>query len=130
MSVKKYGAMLNALIGLIDKKHVLSSRVVARGGLVTTLCLMSFKNEVGARSTVPEEGFTNKLFSENLGVLIEVKKKDKNFVQKTLERNNISCDIIGETTKEKTVRVNKKVSLQIKEIKNGWETSLRKKLLS
>ena len=130
LSVKKYGAMLNALIDLIDKKHVLSSRVVTRGGLVTTLCLMSFKNEVGARSTVPEEGFTNKLFSENLGVLIEVKKKDKNFVQKTLERNNISCDIIGETTKEKTVRVNKKVSLQIKEIKNGWETSLRKKLLS
>ena len=51
-------------------------------------------------------------------------------IQKTLERNNVSCDIIGETTKEKTVRVNKKVSLQIKEIKNGWETSLRKKLLS
>ena len=129
-SVKKYSAMLNALIELIDKKLVLSSRVVARGGLGTTLCLMSFKNRVGVVSKVPEEEFANKLFSENLGIVIEANKKDKAVIQKTLETNNIPYDIIGQTVKEKTITVNKKISLKIKEIKNDWEGSLREKLLS
>jgi len=128
--VKKYSAMLNALIELIDKKLVLSSRVVARGGLGTTLCLMSFKNRVGVVSKVPEEEFANKLFSENLGIVIEANKKDKAVIQKTLETNNIPYDIIGQTVKEKTITVNKKISLKIKEIKNDWEGSLREKLLS
>ena len=92
-SVKKYSAMLNALIELIDKKLVLSSRVVARGGLGTTLCLMSFKNRVGVVSKVPEEEFANKLFSENLGIVIEANKKDKAVIQKTLETNNIPYDL-------------------------------------
>ena len=129
-SVKKYSAMLNALIELIDKKLVLSSRVVARGGLGTTLCLMSFKNRVGVVSKVPEEEFANKLFSENLGIVIEANKKAKAVIQKTLETNNIPYDIIGQTVKEKTITVNKKISLKIKEIKNDWEGSLREKLLS
>ena len=129
-SVKKYSAMLNALIELIDKKLVLSSRVVARGGLGTTLCLMSFKNRVGVVSKVPEEELANKLFSENLGIVIEANKKDKAVIQKTLETNNIPYDIIGQTVKEKTITVNKKISLKIKEIKNDWEGSLREKLLS
>ena len=129
-SVKKYSAMLNALIELIDKKLVLSSRVVARGGLGTTLCLKSFKNRVGVVSKVPEEEFANKLFSENLGIVIEANKKDKAVIQKTLETNNIPYDIIGQTVKEKTITVNKKISLKIKEIKNDWEGSLREKLLS
>jgi len=129
-SVKKYSAMLNALIDLIDKKVVLSSRVVTRGGLGAALCLMSFKNKIGVVSKVPEEGFANKLFSENLGVVVEVNKKDRLGVQKTLETNSISYDIIGTTVKEKTIMINKKISLKIEEIKNDWESSLREKLLS
>ena len=122
--------MLNALIDLIDKKVVLSSRVVTRGGLGAALCLMSFKNKIGVVSKVPKEGFANKLFSENLGVLVEVNKKDRLGVQKTLESNSISYDIIGTTVKEKTIMINKKISLKIEEIKNDWESSLREKLLS
>ena len=129
-SVKKYSAMLNALIDLIDKKVVLSSRVVTRGGLGAALCLMSFKNKIGVVSKVPEEGFANKLFSENLGVVVEANKKDRLGVQKTLETNSISYDIIGTTVKEKTIMINKKISLKIEEIKNDWESSLREKLLS
>ena len=67
--------MLNVLIGLIDKQFVLSSRVVTRGGLGVALCLMSFKNEVGIISNVPKERFSNKLFSENLGIIVEINKK-------------------------------------------------------
>ena len=129
-SVQKYSRMLNVLIGLIDKQFVLSSRVVTRGGLGVALCLMSFKNEVGVISNVPKERFSNKLFSENLGIIVEINKKDVGSVQKTLEKNNIPYDIIGETVKEKTITINKKINLNIKKVKNEWETSLRKKLLS
>ena len=73
---------------------------------------MSFKNKIGVVSKVPEEGFANKLFSENLGVLVEVNKKDRPGVQKTLETNSISYDIIGTTVKEKTIMINKKISVQ------------------
>ena len=82
------------------------------------------------KSIFPEEEFANKLFSENLGIVIEANKKDKAVIQKTLETNNIPYDIIGQTVKEKTITVNKKISLKIKEIKNDWEGSLREKLLS
>ena len=122
--------MLNALIKLIDKRVVLSSRVVTRGGLGTALCLMSFKNKVGVVSKIPEEGFANKLFSENLGVVIEANKKDRLGVQKILETNSIAYDIIGATVAEKTITINKKINLNIEEIKNDWEGSLRAKLLS
>ena len=91
---------------------------------------MSFKNEVGIISNVPKERFSNKLFSENLGIIVEINKKDVGSVQKTLEKNNIPYDIIGETVKEKTITINKKINLNIKKVKNEWETSLRKKLLS
>ena len=129
-SVKKYGAMLNVLIELIDKNAVLSSRVVTRGGLGVALCLMSFKNEVGVVSKIPDDGFSEKLFSENLGIVIETNKEDKGFVQKTVETNNIPYDIIGSTVKEKTITINKKINLHIEEIKNKWEGALREKLLS
>ena len=129
-SVKKYGAMLNVLIELIDKNAVLSSRVVTRGGLGVALCLMSFKNEVGVVSKIPDDGFSEKLFSENLGIVIEINKEDKGFVQKTVETNNIPYDIIGSTVKEKTIAINKKINLHIEEIKNKWEGALREKLLS
>ena len=129
-SVKKYSKMLNVLIELIDKQLVLSSRVVARGGLGTALCLMSFKNEIGVVSKVPDERLSNKLFSENLGLIIETSKKNRGLIQKTVERKNVPCDIIGETVKEKTITINKKINLNIKEVKSGWQSSLRKKLLS
>ena len=122
--------MLNVLIELIDKNAVLSSRVVTRGGLGVALCLMSFKNEVGVVSKIPDDGFSEKLFSENLGIVIEINKEDKGFVQKIVETNNIPYDIIGSTVKEKTITINKKINLHIEEIKNKWEGALREKLLS
>ena len=62
--------------------------------------------------------------------MVEANKKDRLGVQKTLETNSISYDIIGTTVKEKTIMINKKISLKIEEIKNDWESSLREKLLS
>jgi hypothetical protein len=66
-----------------------------------------------------------------LGIIVENKQKKMLApFKKTLEKNNIPYDIIGETVKEKTITINKKINLNIKKVKKEWETSLRKKLLS
>jgi phosphoribosylformylglycinamidine synthase len=129
-SVTEYSKMLNTLMELINNKAVLSSRVVTGGGLVIALSKMSFMNEVGILSTVGEESFSEKLFNESLSIVVQINNRDVGAAQKTLETNNIPFDIIGITTPEKTIKINDRVNLLIKDAKNIWENSLRKKLLS
>ena len=129
-SVTEYSKMLNTLMELINNKAVLSSRVVTRGGLVIALSKMSFMNEVGILSTISEESFSEKLFNESLSIVVQINNGAVGAAQKTLETNNIPFDIIGITTPEKTIKINDRVSLLIKDAKNIWENSLRKKLLS
>lgn len=129
-SVTEYSKMLNTLMELINNKAVLSSRVVTRGGLIIALSKMSFMNEVGILSTISEESFSEKLFNESLSIVVQINNGAVGAAQKTLETNNIPFDIIGITTPEKTIKINDRVSLLIKDAKNIWENSLRKKLLS
>ena len=129
-SVTEYNKMLNALLKLVNNKAVLSSRVVTRGGLAIALAKMSFMNEVGILSTMGAGSFSEKLFNESLSIVVQINNKDIEATQKTLETNNIPFDIIGITTSEKTIKINDKVNLLIKDAKNIWENSLRKKLLS
>ena len=129
-SVTKYNKMLNALAALIGKKTVLSSRVVTRGGLAVALAKMSFTNEVGVLSTISKDFFSEKIFNESLSVVVQVSNKNLGAAQKTLETNNIPFDIIGITMSEKRIKINDKINLLIKNAKNIWENSLRKKLLS
>ena len=129
-SVTEYSKMLNTLMELINNKAVLSSRVVTRGGLIIALSKMSFMNEVGILSTISEESFSEKLFNESLSIVVQINNGGVGAAQKTLETNNIPFDIIGITTPEKTIKINDRVNLLIKDAKNIWENSLRKKLLS
>ena len=129
-SVTEYNKMLNALLKLVNNKAILSSRVVTRGGLAVALAKMSFMNEVGILSTIGAGSFSEKLFNESLSIVVQINNKDIEATQKTLETNNIPFDIIGITTSEKTIKINDKVNLLIKDAKNIWENSLRKKLLS
>ena len=129
-SVTEYSKMLNTLMELINNKAVLSSRVVTRGGLIIALSKMSFMNEVGILSTISEESFSEKLFNESLSIVVQINNGAVGAAQKTLETNNIPFDIIGITTPEKTIKINDRVNLLIKDAKNIWENSLRKKLLS
>ena len=65
-----------------------------------------------------------------MSVVVQVSNKNLGAAQKTLETNNIPFNIIGITTRKKTIKINDKINLLIKDAKNIWEDSLRKKLLS
>ena len=129
-SNKDYSALLNNIIDLGAENLILSSRVVTRGGLAVSLCKMSFHNSIGITANVGEKTFDIDLFNENLSIIIEVDNKNVAEAQKTLETNSIPFDIIGATSSKETIMINNKVNLSIKEAKNVWDTSLRKKLLS
>ena len=129
-SNKQFSQMLNGLIGLGSQELILSSRVVARGGLAVSLCKMSFQNNIGINARLGSDKFAERLFNENLSILIEVHDADAKNVEKILEKKDIPFDIIGTTCSEKTIAINDRVSLSINEAKNVWENSLREKLLS
>jgi phosphoribosylformylglycinamidine synthase len=129
-SNKQFSQMLNGLIGLGSQELILSSRVVARGGLAVSLCKMSFQNNIGINAHLGSDKFAERLFNENLSILIEVHDADAKNVEKILEKKDIPFDIIGTTCSEKTIAINDRVSLSINEAKNVWENSLREKLLS
>ena len=129
-SNKQFSQMLNGLIGLGSQELILSSRVVTRGGLAVSLCKMSFQNNIGINAHLGSDKFAERLFNENLSILIEVHDADAKNVEKILEKKDIPFDIIGTTCSEKTIAINDRVSLSINEAKNVWENSLREKLLS
>jgi phosphoribosylformylglycinamidine synthase len=91
---------------------------------------MAFQNNVGANISLGKGVLAERLFSENLSVLVEIDNADAKDVEKRLETKNIPFDIIGATCSEKTVTINDKVGLSINKAKNVWENSLREKLLS
>ena len=129
-SNKQFSMLLNSLIGLESRELILSSRVVTRGGLAVSLCKMSFQNNIGVNVHLAKEKLSERLFNENLSILLEVHDADARNVEKILEKKDIPFDIIGSTCTEKTITINDKISLSINETKNVWEHSLREKLLS
>ena len=129
-SNNEYNQILNGLIHLNSQELILSSKVVTRGGLAVSLCKMSFRNNVGVNVHLENKEFAERLFNENLSILLEVQSDDANAVQKILEKKDIPFDIIGSTCSEKTITINDKVNLSINEANNIWGNSLRGKLLS
>ena len=129
-SNNEYNQILNGLIHLNSQELILSSKVVTRGGLAVSLCKMSFRNNVGVNVHLENKEFAERLFNENLSILLEVQSDDANAVQKVLEKKDIPFDIIGSTCSEKTITINDKVNLSINEANNIWGNSLRGKLLS
>ena len=95
-----------------------------------SLCKMSFRNNVGVNVHLENKEFAERLFNENLSILLEVQSDDAKAVQKILEKKHIPFDIIGSTCSEKTITINDKVNLSINEANNIWGNSLRGKLLS
>ena len=87
-------------------------------------------NNIGINVHLAKEKFPERLFNENLSILIEVHDADARSVEKILEKKDIPFDIIGSTCIEKTITINDSVSLSVNEAKNVWEHSLREKLLS
>lgn len=104
-----FASAFNTIQELIEKDLILAGHDISAGGMITALLEMNFGNPEGGLEInldkIAEKDIIKILFSENPGVLIQV--KDKNSVEKILQNNGIGFSKIGRPCKERHILVKK-----------------------
>lgn len=99
----------NAVQELVSKGLILAGHDISAGGMITTLLEMCFANVEGGLEVeldqLVEDDLIKVLFSENPGVLIQV--KDRKAVDKILMDAGIGFLPIAKTTKERHILIHK-----------------------
>lgn len=114
----------NTIQQLIIDNEILSGHDIGSGGLVTSLLEMTFANENGGLEInfdSIDESLVNILFSENPGLIIQVKENSN--VEEILTQNNINYKIIGKTIDERVIEINKdgkSLTLNIEKYRDAW----------
>ena len=104
-----FASAFNAIQELIGKDLILAGHDISAGGMITALLEMNFGNTEGGLEVnldkIAEKDIIKILFSENPGVLIQV--KDKNAVEKVLQNSGIGFSKIGRPCNERHILVKK-----------------------
>ncbi|NPA36808.1 MAG: phosphoribosylformylglycinamidine synthase, partial [Chlorobi bacterium] len=110
---------------LIKKGLVLAGHDVSAGGLVTTLLEMNFPNTNFGMdidlSGVAEKDLVKLLFSENPGVVLQV--KDIEAVSEVLKAAGVDFNVIGSPVEGRTLTIAKdeqKLTLNLDELRDVW----------
>lgn len=94
--------IFNAIQKLIENKLILSGHDISDGGLITSLCEMSFAGNCGMHISLNnKKNIIEKLFSEELGLLFEVSNENTIEVINFLETYDIIDPIIGHSVVNK-----------------------------
>jgi len=120
-----FAKAFNTVQELIEKELILAGHDISSGGLITTLLEMCFPNSQGGLAIdltgLNEKDTVKALFSENPGIIIQVKVKDK--VKDILANNNIKYNIIGKPAGQRTVNVingEDNYSFDIDQLRDLW----------
>ena len=90
---------------------------------------MTFENNIGCSVNISGKLSVEKLlFSETGGVIIEVIDSNVDAIKNIFQNYNLGIDLIGETTKEKYIKINDKIDLNTEEAKKLWLSGLRDKI--
>ena len=115
----------NTVQDLIKKGFVLSGHDISAGGMLTTLLEMTFSNTEGGitvdLSALEEKDTVKLLFSQNPGIIIQV--KDEDLVAETLLENGISYFSIGHPVHERKLFIknsSRKLELDIDRLRDKW----------
>ena len=118
----------NTVQELIAKDLVLAGHDISAGGMITALLEMCFGNIEGGLNInldkIKEKDLIKILFSENPGILIQV--RDKKEVEKLLKEKGIAFARIGKTDKERHILINKdgiQYHLGIDYMRDVWYSS-------
>jgi phosphoribosylformylglycinamidine synthase len=119
----------NAVQALIAEGVVLAGHDRSDGGLITTLLEMAFAGDCGIEVDVPPagQGVLAALFSEELGLVLEVEAADVPRATRILADAAVPCAVIGRTVPEKRVRVSVDGSVALDagmpELRDLWEAT-------
>ncbi|KAF9606409.1 hypothetical protein IFM89_025098 [Coptis chinensis] len=108
--------------GLISAGHDISD-----GGLIVSILEMAFAGNCGVCLDLNSQGGSlfHVLFSEELGLILEVSKKNLDTVKGKLHAVGISTEVIGKVTKSPTIELRVNGAVQMKEetsdLRDMWE---------
>ncbi|XP_071692127.1 probable phosphoribosylformylglycinamidine synthase, chloroplastic/mitochondrial [Rutidosis leptorrhynchoides] len=99
---------------LITDDLISAGHDISDGGLIVTVLEMAFAGNCGAQITLNSNGKSifETLYSEELGLVLEISKLNLNKVTEILKNRNVFADIIGKVTDEP------KIGLQIDGLKH------------
>lgn len=104
-----FAEAFNAVQELINKGLVLAGHDISAGGMITTLLEMNFANTTGGLEVnldkIAEKEIIKILFSENPGILIQV--KDKKAVESIFEKHGVAFLKIAKPVSERHILVSK-----------------------
>ena len=116
-----------AIQALVESKLLLSGHDISAGGLITTLLESCFPNREGGLninlSSLKEEDNIKLLFSENSGVIIQVKEENREQVECKLASNSVSFYNIGKYQAEHKLNIkstNLSLELDIVKYRDIW----------
>jgi len=117
--------VFNTIQDLIQKEKILSGHDISAGGMLTTLLEMCFSNTTGGitvnLSALNENDTIKILFSQNPGIIIQVKDEDE--IAEILLENGISYYSIGHPVEERTLFVtnnNDTIKFDIDHLRDKW----------
>jgi phosphoribosylformylglycinamidine synthase len=126
----------NAIQELIAVRLVTAGHDRSDGGLITTLLEMAFAGNCGidvALSAEPGTDAISRLFSEELGLVLEVDEADVETAVEVFGAAEVPCQVIGRTVIEPEVRIavngREVLSADMRDLRDLWEaTSFRLEL--
>ena len=120
-----FAEVFNTIQDLIAKGKILSGHDISAGGMLTTLLEMCFSNTSGgitANLSALDESDTIKiLFSQNPGIIIQVKDEDE--VAEILLESGISYYSIGHPVNERTLFItnnDNRITFDIDHLRDKW----------
>jgi phosphoribosylformylglycinamidine synthase len=131
-----FSRAFKAVQELIAVRLVTAGHDRSDGGLITTLLEMAFAGNCGidvAFGGDPDTDPISRLFSEELGLVIEVDEADVETVLRVFRSAEVPCEVIGRTVIEPEVRIvvngSEVLSADMRELRDLWEaTSFRLEL--
>ena len=128
MDVDYFKDGFSAIQQLINEGLILSGHDISAGGMVTALLELCFANkDYGLKldvSAFEEDDLVKLLFSENPGVIIQVRDLDK--VNSILDKYELSSVVIGAPVKERSLTISGKgddLVLDIDSMRDLWYKS-------
>jgi phosphoribosylformylglycinamidine synthase len=116
----------HAIQTLISRNLILAGHDISDGGLITTLLEMAFAGNCGLKIHMDgARGSLERLFAEELGVVIECHRTDVRTVLEILHSFHLPSTLIGETTEEKkilvTYNLQKVLEADMRVLREWWE---------
>ncbi len=122
-----FASVFNAIQLLVQEEKILAGHDISSGGLITTLLEMNFANTSTGMdidlNTIGEKDLIKILFSENPGVVIQIKDEDKETISLFLKEKEIKFHVIGKVTNESKLIIKKNnqlLSIDIPAMRDIW----------